>query len=626
MPTLGAAGLSGSTAGEESYIPDDTSTLSPETTTSEPVMGTQVRAGSSLLPPEFQELLEFYFRRVYSLPSYAFLHPETTTRQCGEGTLDMCLSYAISAVASHHMGPTAGRGDVSEMLTQAAEELIWKHLESPTLPRLQALLLIVLYRVETGSNKRAFMLSSIAARAAAAMRLNHERTLPQEDATGRISREVRRRVMWSLKFVERYFCMGLPEFELCPVEVVYLNLPCPEEEFNIDGSLGTGERNLQISDYGSYQLCVKLEMLRRDIVKLTRSLSVYDAPFPQLPGLMQGFEHHLDQVASELPNGTQLTPERMSQLLNTPWLARQVLVHLSFHQAHSDLYRILLKSYHEAAPAVVLDSLDPALLDKAEHLSLHHATAIVDILATLNQQSQHAQLLEFDTAICGYHATRVLLFIAQFSRSAAVRPSEEWALSRAELCMASLKRFFPTSRLVRPILEEMKRMVALFASRNAGTTPSRLASPGLPSKSGGTDSSMGLSAAARVRQRLAIHSLLRQADFTDEDEPGGGGGEQERRGSGDASHWIISPGVPPTGLDVLSRAVSAQSAPSPGASPGGEIWEPRWLGSNGGFADQWDLELPFASPIAGARTPSQGFTFPWIQRWGGLTGVVEETA
>lgn len=358
-------------------------------------------------------------------------------------------------------------------------------------------------------------------------------------------------------------------------------------------------------------------MLRRDIVKLTRSLSVYDAPFPQLPGLMQGFEHHLEQIGRELPNGLHLTAERISQLLNTPWLSRQILVYLSFHQAYSDLYRILLRGYREAAPAVVLDSLDPDLLAKAAHLSLQHATAIVDILATLNQQSQRPQLLEFDSAICGYHATRVLLFIAQFG--ATPRPiGEEWALSRAELCMASLRRFFPTSRLVRPILDEMKRAITVFSSRSATTTPSRLASPG-PAANGGKDVAMGLSAAARVRQRLAIHSLLRQADFGDEEE-----GSGDRKG-GEAGQWSISPCLT-AGLDVLSKAASAHSVPSPGQSPGsgGDLWDSRWFG-NGGFTEQWEPELPIG-PVGGLRSPSQGFIFPWLQRWGGATGIVEETA
>lgn len=599
-----------------------TSPTSPGTTSSEPGTLRQPRAGH-LLPPDIQVLVEFYFNHVYPLPSYAFLHPQTTIRQCREGGLETCLAYSLSAVASHHRGPSHSNTDAELGWIQAAENLIWQHLESPTVARLQALLLIVLYRLETGAFQRAFMLSSLAARGAAAMRLNYERTASQ-DVSRRASQETRRRLLWSLKLVERYFSMGLPEFELCPVENVYLDLPCWEEEFSTLGDTPP-QRTPQTSDYGSYHLCVKLEMLRRDVVKLSRSISIYDTPFPNLPTVMQDFEQHLDRLGRELPNGLVLTTERISQLLNTPWLARQILVHLSFHQCHCDLYRLLLRHYREAAPAVVLDAMDQALLAKAEQLCLQHATAIVDVLATLNQQSQRAQLLEFDTAICGYHAMRILLFIAQFSRSA-TRPSEEWALSRAELCLASLRRFFPASRLVKPVLEEMRRAIAVFSTRSATMTPSRLASPGPTAVGTGAaakDPTAGLAAAARVRQRLAIHSLLRQADFTEEED-----GKEDRGDSNVASQPATSPGIftPSTLSGVPGTANSAHDAsgtssshsvPSP-ETPGpwdGELWQVSWF-DGGDLADRWapakNHHTGVGSGAGGAGPPS--LAFPWLQR------------
>lgn len=634
-----------------------TSATSPGTRSPELVTAVPAPPGSSpsLLPPDLQVLVEFYFNHVYSLPSYAFLHPQTTLQQCHDGTLETCLAYAVSAVASHHKHPSNGRAEIELGWIQAAEDFVWKHLESPTVTRLQALLLIILYRLETGAFQRAFMLSSIAARGAAAMRLNYERTTTQ-DASGQTFQEVRRRLTWSLKLVERYFSLGLPEFELCPVENIYLELPCWEEEFSSAGDIRR-PRTLHSSDFGSYQLCVKIEMLRRDIMKLTRSLSIYDTPFPRLPSVMQDFEHHLARLGRDLPNGPTLTAERIAQLLHTPWLPRQILVHLSFHQCHCDLYRLLLRAYREAAAPAVLDALDPALLARAEELCLQHATAIVDILATLNQQSQRAQLLEFDTAICGYHATRILLFVAQFGRSSSsfatatgtgtatataggARPSEEWALSRAELAMASLRRFFPTSRLVKPVLEEMRRAIAVFSSRSATTTPSRLASPG-PSANGARDPTAGLSAAARVRQRLAIHSLLRQADFTDDED---GGAAHHDKGDSDAGPlagrdpWATSPasfspatfgtqGTAHAGLDALSGPSLAQSLPSPQTSCDGQFWHVNWFDS-GDAVDRWGpaKSHPGPGPGAGATAEPPSLSFPWLQRWeGGSTHRSEVT-
>ncbi|KAI3393288.1 hypothetical protein diail_4470 [Diaporthe ilicicola] len=595
----------------------------------------------SLLPPDLQALVEFYFAHVYPLSSYAFLHPQTTIRQCSNGQLETSLLYAIAAVASYHHGSSQRREQTELSWVQAAEDLIWRHLESPSVARLQALLLVVLYRVETGAFQRAFMLSALAARAAAAMRLNHERDGPTGSRT---SQEVRRRVMWSLKLVERYFSMGLPEFELCPVESVYLELPCWEQEFSDTRADSSTERTIQSCDFGSYHLCVRLEMLRRDLMKLNRSLSLCDTTFPQLSTVMHDFEQHLARIGAGLPGGPALTAERISGLLDSPWLPRQILVHLSFHHSQCDLYRLLVRGYREAAPAAVLDAVDPALLERAEQLCLRHATATVDILATLNQVSQRAQPLEFDAAICGYHAARLLLFIAQFSQSPG-RPSEEWALSRAELCLAALRRFFHSSRLARPVLEEMKRAISLFSDRGGAATtttepvpvtPSRLASPG-PAASGGKNHSAGLSAAARVRQRLAIHSLLRQADFAEDDEQPSSPEETRSGGGGaatTASYVLPSaaskapsprlPGLaalemprvpPPTGYILSPRRTSP-----PAEREGAEPWQAGWLDGGGGFpADLWDSKLQ-----GGAGSGSPSFSFPWLQRWEGSSAVAGE--
>ncbi|KZL84480.1 mucin-desulfating sulfatase (n-acetylglucosamine-6-sulfatase) protein, partial [Colletotrichum incanum] len=138
--------------------------------------------------------VESFFEKVYPLPSHAFLHPETTRERCREGKIDPALGHAICALATLHSGSDLQIRDRATAWVQTAEQRIWKHLENPTIPRLQALLLVVHYQMETGKFQRAFMLTATAARFAAAMRLNHER--PDLDF---VAQEVRRRIMWSLK-------------------------------------------------------------------------------------------------------------------------------------------------------------------------------------------------------------------------------------------------------------------------------------------------------------------------------------------------------------------------------------------------------------------------------------------
>ncbi|KAI0377649.1 hypothetical protein F5Y04DRAFT_272995 [Hypomontagnella monticulosa] len=484
---------------------------------------------SSAISEEMLSLVDAFFEKIYPMPSFAFLHPPTTKRRCRDGGRHRALALAICALTALY---TAQSRDEASLWVQEAEQYIWQHLESPTIPRLQALLLIIHYCMQAGRFQRAFMLIAIAARSAAAMRLNHER-----QDLDLIAKEVRRRIVWSLKITERYFSVGLPEFELCPFESIYLQLPSSEEEFGATDQPG---------DHGSYSLHVRLENVRRDIMKLTRAVALCEQPYPLLSKLTRDFQQGLTEIGSLMPDGTELPLLRIAELLGNPWLPRRVVVMISWHQSHCDLYRILLAGYPEAAPGVVLEAINPTFLAEAERYCLLHATAIIEILTNLNQQSTSRLLLEFDIAICAYHATRLVLFISRFGRTRD-RPSPEFATSRADLCLAALKRFYGTSALVRPIIEEIQRSVRAFSQQ--GYTASSPLTPfsNEPARDNSEDQ---LSSAAKARQRLAIHSLLRQAEFSDgdDDEETAPARQSNPGNSGTLCDAQVSPsGIPPRG-------------------------------------------------------------------------------
>ncbi|KAI0814547.1 hypothetical protein GGR55DRAFT_686841 [Xylaria sp. FL0064] len=447
------------------------------------------------------DLVDVYFDRVYPLPSHAFLHPARTKDKCSAGRIDLALAWAICALTTWHSRPDQHYRARADTWSERAEYKILRRLESPTIPRLQALLLIINYQMQVGSFQRAFMLTATAARFAAAMRLNHER--PDLDP---ITQEIRRRIVWSLKIVERYFSVGLQEFEACPIETIYLRFPCAENKFSCDNSNG---------DDGAYSLFVQLELIRHDIMKLTRAVSLCEHPYDPLPGLIADLKQDLDRVGLNLSSNTGRTPVSRSIDGDGDHLSiRQVFACVSFHQANCDLYRILLQNYPEAAPSIVLDALDKAYAEVAQRECIKHAFAITQILTNLNQNSQNALLLEFDTAICTYHAVRLMLFIARSGRGAD-RPTPEFAASRADLCIAAMRRFFSQSALVQPIIDEMERLriglVLEEAVVGGLTSPPEF-------QEGRRKMEQKLSEAAKARQRLAIHSLLRRADFTDEDE------------------------------------------------------------------------------------------------------------
>ncbi|KZL84479.1 mucin-desulfating sulfatase (n-acetylglucosamine-6-sulfatase) [Colletotrichum incanum] len=214
-------------------------------------------------------------------------------------------------------------------------------------------------------------------------------------------------------------------------------------------------------------------------MKLTRGVALCDQPFPPLTKLIGDFERDLAEIGSLMPDGTNFSFSEIQAHYNDRWLRRRISMHISFHQAYCDLYRILLLNYPEAAPRVVLEAVDAAYVTSAEESCLMHAIAIIQILTNLNQY--------------------------------------KFAASRAALCLAALKRFFPSSALVKPIIDDMERLTKGHAPQEGGI--GGLSSPEF--QEGRRNLEQQLSDAAKARQRLAIHSLLRQADFTDEDDRDG---------------------------------------------------------------------------------------------------------
>lgn len=564
-------------------------------------------------------LVDTFFEAIYPLPSYAFLHPETTKKRCRDGQFHTALTFALCAMAAQHMGSASDRERASQWI-QDAEQSVWQHLGCPTVPRLQTLLLIIHHSMETGRFERAFMLMALAARFAFAMRLNQEQ--PQLDP---VAREVRRRILWSLKIIERYFAHGITQYEVCPAESIYINFPLAEEGFDRGHP----------AELGAYSLTVRLEWVRRDIIKLTRNLVSLKEP---LEGLILRHQQTLNEIGAMMPDGTELSAAQIPDLLHSPWLPRRILMHISFHGAHFDLYRILLQGYPEAAPARVLEGVPRDALDTAERECLHHATSIIQLLTTLNQQSSSHRLFEFDTAICVYQAVRLLLFISRFGRCPE-KPTPEFAASRVDLCIAALRRFFPTSVLVSPIIEELERLNKALAQQRQEQRRQQLAqrhqagvatalSPVSSSPTLVGDLDQDNRSGSDARERLAIHSLLRQARFShgeEDDDHNNDNARPEQR----QSHAVPTPAegprqdmLPLTTPDAVpAPPVGALDDPAPAnvyPSTSMDLERASSLNTGFGIADaSWDLGPSYVMDDGDDVTEAEAMPlsiFPWLGR------------
>ncbi|KAK8135138.1 hypothetical protein PG984_007150 [Apiospora sp. TS-2023a] len=455
------------------------------------------------------QIINDYFRHIYAHPGSAFLSEVSVTKRCLEGTMDEAVLLALCAYTASVLRYPRYYPAHSASWVQKAEDLLWSSIESPTVFRTQALLLAVLCRVETGNFKRGYMLLSMASRSASAMRLQYERLDLDHH-----SQEVRRRLTWSIMLIDNYFSVGLPESGTCPPDFIYLKMPCPEEDFHGDGATGPSPASASldgVSEGGLLQLYIRLSIIRRDILRLTRNLSLQVNVMPQITGLVEGM---LKSLTNAKP--PPYTTKELQRYSTSRWFVRYTAVQIGWHQSHCDIYRIFLSGYREAAPDDVIRACAPDYVAQAAASCLRHARAIIDIIHTVHSLRLPLVFPPRDICIGGYHASRLLLFL---SRSELIPPDQnitsQMATKLAKETLAILRPLFGSSAMLGKTVQELGRIISAHVS-GAPVYPGEASEPDSERTRRGSRPRYAMT--IQMHTSLGVHSAFRQAQFHEDDE------------------------------------------------------------------------------------------------------------
>ncbi|KAL4758126.1 uncharacterized protein BDW70DRAFT_162898 [Aspergillus foveolatus] len=440
--------------------------------------------GSRLVFPisqqETADAIDRFFRHLYPVPAFAFLHEPSIRRQFQEATLDQILALALLAVVNVFFCSESAILQACRSWVQQVEDELWEHLHEPSVRRVQCLLLAVHYHVQSGSFSRAYMLAGIAARSATALRLNYER--PELEP---VAQETRRRVLWALTSIDGHFSVGLPEYEAMPYAIVYKQLPGPEEEF-------TGLQPESPSHPNLLAACIQISKIQRDVMRLTRQLAISDKPLLELPALVQEIQNDLWRLHADLELRHDFSISSTTQPLkmkDSLWFVRYLLASLSWHQVHCDLYRIFLPGYAEAVPTVIMDATDAAFRQHAAEMCRIHVQRILKILRGLFDLD--VPLLPSYVAVCAYQSARLTLFLPSLSRTDD-RLTEKSVADEGSMVLQLLCKFFQASPWAQDIIADLQRLL------RTGASPALWVGTG------------------RERHgQLAVHSLIRQAKFVD---------------------------------------------------------------------------------------------------------------
>ncbi|KAL7620588.1 hypothetical protein AAE478_009583 [Parahypoxylon ruwenzoriense] len=564
--------------------------------------------GGALDFKTMMSLMEDYFQHLYPLPSFAFLHKPTVLQRCRNATINENLKLAICAITSLQLQRTSL---CHGLWVQRAEKSILEQIGRPSIFHLQALLLVIRYRIESGEFPTAFMLAALAARIALALRLNYERPELSD-----VAQEARRRLFWALYLLDDFFCVGLREFELCPEETIHLQLPCGEEYFEAGRSAHTGllrpGPSGDLTAIGLRGIFLRLTSARRAVMRFNRRVGLGDELSLTIGGSIRRFEEELRALEATLR-----PPDRysVSNLTSCGWQAQFVMLHLGLHQCHCDLYRLGLDGYSEAAPSPVLASIHLGDRLAMQNKCLEHAEAIIRIVSDFLNHGDGGAFLERDAAVCAFESARLVMFGSRIPGAAS---SLGVAINKAKLSLGLITKFYPYSASTQPLVgsypihvvptgsprmstdpsqrKDLERLIVSYSVRLALQTQTQeaLSEPDPPLKRTSTK----VSQYASSRQRLSVQSLLLQSDFVDDSNEIAGPAQGT-----DAS--VITNGIQVPDQTVQISVSSGQVA---AAASRGQAW------GMVGRADQGDDQVPppFGLFLDAGREDAGLIFNPWM--------------
>ncbi|KAF4333467.1 nitrogen assimilation transcription factor nit-4 [Fusarium beomiforme] len=459
----------------------------------------------SLLPDEvIIPLVNQYFERLYPLPAFCFLHQATVIQRCHDKTIDRALQLAICAITAVYFDQCQGERDA---WAGEAEQLILERLEQPSIFKIQASLLLIRYRAAVGQFPRAFIMAGLAARWAAAIRLNYEHS-----KLSPVAQEVRRRTLWSLSLLEDSFCVGLKEFELFDADTIYLQLPCEDVDFQQEQHVATGflqpGKGLEPEVLRPRAAFVRLAFIRRAIVRLNRRIGLKEVNLPELFSSIERFQNDLLRLRTKLAPCDQYPPAYSQDVHLSP---QYFIMHMSWHICHCDLYRLFLTGYPEHTPHASIEGISAAEKGMMKDKCLSHAEQIIKVLSDFVQHKEEREMLEFDAAICAYHAARLVLFGTYTGKDNTGLPMQ-MAINKAQLCLDVITQYFAFSEQLKAMRQELERVIQQHKQWLESSDHRAITTTGYTVSA----QSEKLSKDAYIRQRLAIHSLLRQSDFVDD--------------------------------------------------------------------------------------------------------------
>lgn len=404
--------------GRDGYLSDQSRSVS------DPAEGNTLARLGHLPPPEEKVILqtfENFFRHIHHIPLFSYLHQASLMQRYHSGSMDRPLLLSLIGITSLLTDLGGGAREYGSRCIAVAERLILRDLDRPTVLKIQALVLIIKHRIFSRRFSDAFVLTGMASRFAAALRLNHE--IPKLCF---LAQESRRRLMWSLYMIDIGMAAGHPDFTLWAhrPEMIDLKLPCNERNFEYDlpetteqlappPALPDGSLPPLTDNVGFLALHIRIQWIRSKILAFTKrfvSQKASDRDLEELPRRFKELQAELDAFKDRLPAPFQWTIQNLRLRAYHPRLCVFLMTHIWWRQCHCDLYRIALVGRRESLSRRVIAQLDPALVKQSQTQCFEHAKAMAEMFTQVTQYDKGVPVSDLDLPVCVYQCVNTLYY------------------------------------------------------------------------------------------------------------------------------------------------------------------------------------------------------------------------
>ncbi|KAK4245549.1 poly polymerase catalytic domain-containing protein [Corynascus novoguineensis] len=374
-----------------------------------------------------------FFRHIYHVAMFSFLHRPSLMELYHAGSLDRALVLSIVGVTSllTDLGP--GMADYGNRCVEEAVSLCLAGLEKPTISRLQALVLAIKHRILSKRFSSAFMLHAIASRFATALRLYQE-----NPELCFLAREARRRLMWSIYMIDTSISMSQVDVAIWfdAERQIQLQLPCNERNFDFDLPDPTEPLRPPGPDpvtgvipplpdvLGLMALHIRLYWMRSRILQCTSraAASPTAETLAMLPSQLADFAAELDVFEARLPVSFRENEANFRLRSYSTRLGIFITTHLLWRQCHLDLYRLFLPGLKEALTPAALQQLDSHFVMHKRHSCYEHARGMADMMSqllSLSSTGSNPPVTDLDLPGCALHGDLGLGFTQERVRELA---------------------------------------------------------------------------------------------------------------------------------------------------------------------------------------------------------------